>query len=44
MLGPMLLTMHNLTYYQSLMILARAAILAGRYAAFCAETRAGWVT
>ncbi len=43
-LGPMLLTMHNLTYYQSLMIFSREAILEGRYAAFCAETRAGWET
>jgi len=44
MLGPMLLTMHNLTYYQSLMILSRAAIVEGRYETFCAETRAGWET
>jgi queuine tRNA-ribosyltransferase len=43
-LGPMLLTTHNLTYYQALMQGARAAILAGQYAAFCAATRAGWET
>jgi len=41
-LGPMLLTAHNLTYYQSLMTGARAAILEGRYEAYCAATRAGW--
>jgi queuine tRNA-ribosyltransferase len=43
-LGPMLLTTHNLTYYQSLMQGARAAILAGSYAEYCATTRAGWET
>jgi queuine tRNA-ribosyltransferase len=42
MLGPMLLTQHNLTYYQSLMQGARAAILAGDYAGYCAGVRAGW--
>jgi queuine tRNA-ribosyltransferase len=42
MLGPMLLTMHNLTYYQSLMTGGRAAILARGYDEFCAATRAGW--
>jgi queuine tRNA-ribosyltransferase len=42
MLGPMLLTIHNLTYYQSLMQGARAAILAGDYAGYCDRTRAGW--
>jgi queuine tRNA-ribosyltransferase len=42
MLGPILLTWHNLTYYASLMRGMRAAILAGRLAAFAAETRAGW--
>jgi queuine tRNA-ribosyltransferase len=41
-LGPMLLTIHNLTYYQSLMQGARAAILAGGYTAYCDATRAGW--
>jgi queuine tRNA-ribosyltransferase len=41
-LGPMLLTAHNLTYYQTLMVGARKAILGGVYAAYCAETRAGW--
>ncbi|MDR3450088.1 MAG: tRNA guanosine(34) transglycosylase Tgt [Alphaproteobacteria bacterium] len=42
MLGPMLLTIHNLTYYQSLMQGARAAILAQNYESYCADTRAGW--
>ena len=42
MLGPMLLTQHNLTYYQSLMQGARAAILAQNFAGYCAATRAGW--
>jgi queuine tRNA-ribosyltransferase len=41
-LGPMLLTIHNLTYYQSLMQNARAAILAQNYAVYCASTRAAW--
>jgi queuine tRNA-ribosyltransferase len=44
MLGPMLLTWHNLTYYQSLMRGMRAAILEGRLAAFSAAVRAGWQT
>jgi queuine tRNA-ribosyltransferase len=43
-LGPILLTTHNLTYYQSLMQGARAAILAGTYAEYYAATRAGWET
>jgi queuine tRNA-ribosyltransferase len=43
-LGPILLTTHNLTYYQSLMQGARAAILAGKYSEYCAGTRAGWET
>ena len=42
MLGPMLLTMHNLTYYQSLMQGARDAILAGNYTEYCDTVRAGW--
>jgi queuine tRNA-ribosyltransferase len=41
-LGPMLLTTHNLTYYQSLMQGARAAILAGHYADYCSATRGNW--
>ncbi len=42
MLGPMLLTAHNLTYYQALMQGARRAISAGAYGAYCAATRAAW--
>jgi queuine tRNA-ribosyltransferase len=42
MLGPMLLTWHNLHYYQDLMRGIRAAIGVGALAAFAAETRAGW--
>jgi queuine tRNA-ribosyltransferase len=41
-LGPMLLTAHNLTYYQALMQGARRAISAGAYEAYCAATRAAW--
>ena len=42
MLGPMLLTWHNLTYYQSLMRGLRAAILGGRLDEHAALIRAGW--
>jgi len=42
MLGPMLLTWHNLTYYQSLMRGLRAAILEGRLAEHAAAVRAKW--
>jgi queuine tRNA-ribosyltransferase len=42
MLGPMLLTWHNLTYYRALMRGLRAAILAGRLARHAAALRAGW--
>jgi len=42
MLSPMLLTAHNLTYYQTLMAGARAAILTGAYGDYCARIRAGW--
>ena len=42
MLGPMLLTIHNLTYYQSLMQGARKAILNKNYDAYCAEMRETW--
>jgi queuine tRNA-ribosyltransferase len=34
MLGPMLLTLHNLTYYQALMASIRTAIEAGEYVEF----------
>ncbi|GAN76775.1 tRNA guanosine(34) transglycosylase Tgt [Acidisphaera rubrifaciens] len=42
MLGPMLLTWHNLTYYQALMRGMRDAILDGRFAGHAAALRAGW--
>jgi queuine tRNA-ribosyltransferase len=42
MLGPMLLTWHNLMYYQDLMRGMRAAILAGGLAAHAEAVRAGW--
>ncbi len=42
MLGPMLLSIHNLTYYQRLLAEARQAIAAGRFAAFVSERRSGW--
>ena len=43
MLGPMLLTQHNITYYQDLMQGLRGAILAGRVDAYAAAVRAEWV-
>jgi queuine tRNA-ribosyltransferase len=42
MLGPMLLTWHNLRYYQDLMRGLRAAIAEGRLDAFARAARAGW--
>ena len=42
MLGPMLLTWHNIQYYQDLMRGMRAAILDGRFAAHAAVLEAGW--
>jgi queuine tRNA-ribosyltransferase len=42
MLGPILLSIHNLTYYQRLMKRAREAILADRFKAFCDERKRGW--
>jgi queuine tRNA-ribosyltransferase len=42
MLGPMLLTWHNLAYYQALMRGMRAAILGGRLREFSAEIRRAW--
>ena len=43
MLGPILLTAHNLTYYQRLLAAAREAIIANRFAEFAAEKARGWV-
>jgi queuine tRNA-ribosyltransferase len=41
-LGPVLLTAHNLSYYQSLMQGARNAIADQNYAHYMSATRAGW--
>ncbi|WP_296679738.1 tRNA guanosine(34) transglycosylase Tgt [Novosphingobium sp.] len=41
-LGAMLLTEHNLTFYQQLMAAMRAAIREGRFAAFSADFRRGY--
>ena len=41
-LGAMLLTEHNLTFYQSLMAAMRDAIAAGQFAAWAAEFRLGY--
>ena len=42
MLGPMLLTWHNLHYYQALMRGLRAAIIGKKFAAHAASLRAAW--
>jgi len=42
MLGPILLTLHNLYYYQRLITESRAAIRAHRFATFVADKKAGW--
>jgi queuine tRNA-ribosyltransferase len=42
MLGPMLLTQHNLHYYQELMAGIRAAIVTGTLSDHAATLRAGW--
>ncbi len=42
MLGPILLSIHNLTYYQRLLADARQAIAADRYAQFYEEREQGW--
>jgi queuine tRNA-ribosyltransferase len=44
MLGPVLVSLHNLTYYQELLRSARAAIAAGRYTQFCDAKLAGWAS
>ncbi len=41
-IASMLLTAHNLAYYQRLMAAMRRAIAEGRLAALAAEARAGW--
>jgi queuine tRNA-ribosyltransferase len=42
MLGPMLVSIHNLTYYQRLLAEARRAIVEDRFAAFADEQRRRW--
>jgi queuine tRNA-ribosyltransferase len=42
MLGPMLLSLHNLAYYNRLLADARQAIAAGVYGEFCAASLARW--
>jgi queuine tRNA-ribosyltransferase len=42
MLGPTLLSLHNVTYYQRLLARARAAIEAGAFGEFHREMRARW--
>ena len=42
MLGGMLLSMVNLSYYQDLMAGVRAAIAGGAFADFAAETKEQW--
>ncbi len=42
MLGPILLSVHNLTYYQRLLAGARSAIEADRFAAYRTEKLRGW--
>ncbi|TWU21472.1 Queuine tRNA-ribosyltransferase [Novipirellula galeiformis] len=42
MLGPILLTIHNLTYYQRVMSEARAAIENNTFAQYVREKKAGW--
>ena len=44
MLGPMLLTWHNLQYYQGLMRSLREAIVVGQLAAHATALRAGWAS
>ncbi len=44
MLGPMLLTWHNITYYQRVMARLRTAILEGRLQAEAAAIEADWIT
>jgi queuine tRNA-ribosyltransferase len=42
MLGPILLSHHNLTYYQRIMSQARNAIEENRFEAFLEEKKSGW--
>jgi queuine tRNA-ribosyltransferase len=42
MLGPILVSIHNLTYYQRLMERARQAIADDRFGTFCEQRKFGW--
>ena len=42
MLGPILLTHHNLTYYQRLLAGARTAIEQGQFVTYFQEKARGW--
>lgn len=42
MLGPILLSIHNLTYYQNLMRDAREAILTNQFVDFFRQKMSGW--
>jgi queuine tRNA-ribosyltransferase len=42
MLGPILVTLHNLTYYQRLLSAARTAIQRDEFHDFCRQKREGW--
>jgi queuine tRNA-ribosyltransferase len=42
MLGPVLVSLHNLTYYQSLMREARLAIIGDRFRQFQSEKQSSW--
>jgi len=43
MLGPILASIHNLTFYQRLVTRLRQAIVAGRFAAVAGEVLSAWV-
>ena len=43
MLGPILLSLHNITYYQRLLTDARTAIERNRFEEFAAKKHEGWV-
>lgn len=44
MLGPILLSIHNIAYYQRLLAEARAAITADRYVPFCQQKLRDWAS
>jgi queuine tRNA-ribosyltransferase len=43
MLGPMLVSIHNITYYQRLLAEGRAAIAENRFATLLAERQRDWM-